>query len=266
MSFPYRFRYKISGNRDNPPLLFLHGFLGGKEDWNESLTALEDTYLCVSVDLPGHGSTLVNGIDKYYSMPHVAWGVTNFLNQLQIKKCHLAGYSMGGRLALYLAVKYPEHCNKIIIESSSPGLKTKAECRVRRQRDRALAQKLETENFEKFLKEWYAQPLFTTLKKDPVKFRKLFKRRLKNDPLLLARSLKLMGVGVQPSLWDDISAISSPLLFIAGDLDSKFKELALEMGNLCPQAKVCIIKNCGHNVHFEKPQEYFDTVRQFLKK
>jgi 2-succinyl-6-hydroxy-2,4-cyclohexadiene-1-carboxylate synthase len=265
MSFPYRFKYEMNGPPDQPAVLFLHGFLGGKEDWREITDRLCENFLTAAVDLPGHGFTQVSGIDKYYAMPSCAWGLTNFLDQLKIKKCHLVGYSMGGRMALYLAVNYPERFDKIVIESSSPGLKTAAERKTRVKQDNKLARRLETENFEDFLNDWYRQPLFDTLLKD-ARFKKLIKKRLKSDPQLLAKSLRRMGTGAQSSLWPELKRIKIPILFIAGEKDDKFKALASEMSDLCETAEICIIKNCGHNVHFEKPQEFYEQLYKFLIK
>jgi len=265
MSFPYRFKYEINGSPENPAVLFLHGFLGGREDWREITDRLCENFQTVAVDLPGHGYTQVNGIDKYYTMPSCAWGLINFLDQLKIKKCHTVGYSMGGRLALYLAVKYPERFDKIVIESSSPGLKTADERQDRVKQDKKLARRLETENFENFLNDWYRQPLFESIQKD-ARFKKLFKKRLKSDPLLLAKSLRQMGTGAQPSLWPELSKINNPIMFVAGEKDEKFKALAGEMSDLCETSEICIIKNCGHNVHFEKPLEFYEQLNNFLKK
>ncbi|MBN1211111.1 MAG: 2-succinyl-6-hydroxy-2,4-cyclohexadiene-1-carboxylate synthase [candidate division Zixibacteria bacterium] len=265
MSFPYRFKYELNGSPENPVILLLHGFLGGKDDWTEITDRLCENFLTVTVDLPGHGYTQVNGIDKYYTMPSCAWGMINFLDQLKIKKCHLVGYSMGGRLALYLAVNYPVRFDKIIIESSSPGLKTAVESKARIKSDKILSRRLETENFEDFLNDWYRQPLFESMPKD-TRFKKLFKKRLKSDPLLLAKSLRQMGTGAQPSLWAELVKIQAPILFIAGDKDEKFKALAYAMSDLCKRAEISIINNCGHNVHFEKPLEFYEQLNNFLIK
>lgn len=70
----------------------------------------------------------------------------------------LAGYSMGGRIALYLALRFPNLFRKTVIISASPGLKTEEERQTRKESDERLALNIE-ENFESFLREWYSQPL-----------------------------------------------------------------------------------------------------------
>ncbi|HSH03608.1 MAG TPA: alpha/beta fold hydrolase, partial [Anaerolineae bacterium] len=60
-------------------------------------------------------------------MPHAATDIINLLDQLNLPQINLLGYSMGGRLALYLAIHYPHRINTLILESSSPGLPTPTE-------------------------------------------------------------------------------------------------------------------------------------------
>ena len=79
-------------------------------------------------------------------------------------------------------------------------------------------------------------------------------------------ALRQMGTGTQPSLWLEMDKIKNPVLFIAGEKDEKFKALAYEMSDLCERAEISIIKNCGHNVHFEQPLEFYEQLYNFLKK
>jgi 2-succinyl-6-hydroxy-2,4-cyclohexadiene-1-carboxylate synthase len=73
-----------------------------------------------------------------------------------------------------------------------------------------------------------------------------------------------MGTGTQPSLWERIHAITSPLLLVAGEHDTKYSAIQREMADLCPTAQMRIISHCGHNVHLERPAEYIETVKPFL--
>jgi len=261
----YKLGYTTGGDKNNPTVLFLHGFMGDKTDWRGDIVPyFEDDYFTVAIDLPGHGETAVNGPDILYNMSNTARAVLEHLEKQNIKKCHLAAYSMGGRLALYLLVYYPEIFDKAILESTSPGLKDPMEMLQRMKYDYDLAVQLKKNDFREFLENWYNQPLFAGIKKDRERFDQLFQRRLKNDPKELALSLQNMGTGIMPSLWVDLKNIKNKILFVAGENDAKYKKLAYEMDDLCERSDVCIIKDCGHNVHFEKPQEYIEQVKQFL--
>ena len=173
---------------------------------------------------------------------------------------------MGGRLALYLAVHYPEHFASLILESASPGLKTEAEREERRQRDDALADRIEREGLEAFVDFWESLPLWHSQKQLPPETRAdLRQQRLQNNPLGLANSLRGMGTAVQPTFWENLPDLHLPALFITGELDKKFVKIAQEMSALLPKASHIIIPDSGHTLHLEKPTQYTQTVVSFLK-
>lgn len=259
----YQFHYSLSGSQDQPLILFLHGFMGASNDFDESISLLSDQFCCLAVDLPGHGKTRVTGGDDCYTMSNTAEALINLLNQLNVEKCFLAGYSMGGRLALYLTLHFPHRFSKVVLESASPGLKTQQERMERIQHDLKLAQKLETGDFSSFLSNWYNQPLFTTLQKSPS-FERLIKRRLQNNPLELAKSLYNMGTGCQPSLWQKLEQNKVPLLLLVGEYDNKFRAINVEMAELCKAATLKIISHCGHNINFENPKCFVKSVTDFF--
>ncbi len=261
----YQFDYQlIKANPNQPILLFLHGFMGNHHDFQDCISQLSQTFSCLTVDLPGHGNTQVQGDEKAYRMEATATALIELLDQLQISSCDLIGYSMGGRFALYLILHYPQRFRRGILESASPGLRNELERSQRLKTDLNRAKRLETENFDHFLTHWYHQPLFNSLKYHP-KFDQMFHRRRQNNPLELAKSLRNMGTGVQPSLWEKLSELQIPILLMVGENDQKFIAINQEMAQRCPTATLTIIPNCGHNVHLENPQNWVKTVQAFCQ-
>lgn len=260
----YNFHVARIGNTSLPVLLFLHGFMGNVNDLNSVISQLSATFYCVAVDLPGHGKTQVLGGNECYTMSETAAGLIQWLDQFNINSCSLVGYSMGGRLALYLSLHYPERFNQVILESASPGLKTEKERLQRRQLDLKLANKLEKTPLEEFLQDWYNQPLFKSLKAHPY-FDQILENRLNNNPVELAKSLRNLGTGNQPSLWDKLSHNQVPLYLLVGERDKKFIEINQAMASLCPVAHLEIIPNCGHNIHVEHPQQWVKAVQAFCE-
>lgn len=255
--------WRLSGFEGRPVILFLHGFMGNGEEWEEIVSFLAKDFHCLTVDLPGHGKTASLNRNLDWGMENTAAAVITLLNELTIKKCFLVGYSMGGRLALYLMLHYPQYFPKVVLESASPGLKTLVEQQERIARDNLLADRLESGDFKSFLTEWCRQPLLRGLQNHP-RFRVLFEKRLKNDPLGLAKSLREMGTGCQPSLWEKLPQNKIPLLLVVGKRDAKFRSIAGEMASLSPTAAVEVIEDCGHNIHFEKPEVFVTEVENFL--
>lgn len=261
---PYKFHYCLTGSTNQPIILFLHGFLGDSHDFSEIISMIREQFCCLAVDLPGHGKTKIYGGDECYTMQNTALALIHLLDNLSIKKCCLTGYSMGGRLALYMTLHFPYRFEKVILESTSPGLKTLQERSQRRQIDWQRARELETSDFKNFLLNWYQQPLFKTLQNHP-KFDKLIERRLQNNPLELAKSLRYMGAGSQPSLWEKLAENQVPINLLVGEYDDKFKSINAEITNLFQVAKRTIIPKTGHNIHFENPQEYIANLTSFFR-
>jgi 2-succinyl-6-hydroxy-2,4-cyclohexadiene-1-carboxylate synthase len=253
------------GDAANPAVLLLHGFLGESADWMEVADGLCTDFYCLCPDLPGHGRTHAAG--SIFTMAYAAETLMLRLDALKIARCSVAGYSMGGRLALYLAVHHPDRFQRVMLESASPGLQNGEERMQRQQHDEALADRLESmpeAEFSQFVSEWYEQPMFATLKQDPGRFYQLIARRRHNRPKSLSAALRGMGVGVQSSLWENLPDYRVPTLLITGEADHKFRQVAEKMCEACPAMALHVMAGCGHNVHYENPSGYTMLLRSFL--
>ncbi|MDH3889931.1 MAG: 2-succinyl-6-hydroxy-2,4-cyclohexadiene-1-carboxylate synthase [candidate division Zixibacteria bacterium] len=261
-----RLHYQRRGDPRHQAVLLLHGFMGSADDWDEEITdpLVESGLQVLAVDLPGHGRTVVQGDKENYRMECVATAIVNLLQELGIESPHLLGYSMGGRLALYMAVRHSQHFRRIVLESASPGLEAKTVWYARVLADAELARRMHTQPMEPFLREWYAQPLFASMATRPERLERLIARRMENDLQGLQMSLQGMGTGAQVSLWSELPSVNLPILLIAGGNDSKFCVIGRQIETRCPFSSLEIVPGCGHNVHFERPREYAKLVREFL--
>ncbi|MGB3632722.1 MAG: 2-succinyl-6-hydroxy-2,4-cyclohexadiene-1-carboxylate synthase [Rubrobacteraceae bacterium] len=266
--------YEAVGDPEHPTILFLHGFMGSSEDWKASIAALEGHFYCITVDLPGHGESL--GLPpEGYTMEGATRSLADLLNELGVGRVTVVGYSMGGRLALYFALRHPERCTGLFLESTSPGLEDAEERAMRRQADEERAAQLEAGDFEEFLKDWYRQPIFASLARDEELLQQTIESRRQNEPEELARSLRSMGTGSQPTLWGEISGLRPPALAVAGELDEKFIEIGRCMESRCmesrcmeslsPEMRFAKVAGASHNVHVEAPKAYLSLLRDFLE-
>ncbi len=261
----YQLNYQISGNKKNPALVFLHGFMGSGADWQSVIEKLSLSYFCITIDLSGHGNSSISANPAQCSFSEEAERIVKVFDKLGIKKCCLMGYSMGGRLAFHLMLYYPDYFRKVIIESATPGLATSKERVNRQAHDENIAQELENTNLAVFLNRWYNQPLFHSLKRHG-NFHEMVKRRLQNNPEHLAIALRCLGTGKQPSLWDRLKRNKIPLLLVVGTFDIKFRSIASKVMDKCPLSELRIIDNAGHNVHFEQPERFINEVELFLNR
>ncbi|MBA3390942.1 MAG: 2-succinyl-6-hydroxy-2,4-cyclohexadiene-1-carboxylate synthase [Rubrobacter sp.] len=259
--------YEVSGDRSasGGDVLFLHGFMGSAEDWDRVAGTLSADFFCIVPDLPGHGASL--GLpDETYTIEGAARAVVRLLDRLGVLCATVAGYSMGGRLALYLALRHPERCAGLFLESASPGIEDSEERAARRDADEAKATRLESGDFEAFLRDWYRKPLFASLARREEMVEALIEARRSNDPRELACSLRGMGTGSQPSLWEELTGLRVPALVIAGELDAKFAGIVQEMAESSPRISVEVIPSAGHNVRLEVPEAYLSSVRRSISR
>ncbi len=259
-----RVKYHVirQGNPNLPPILFLHGFMGSGQELNPLLAQLSTQFHCIAVDLPGHGHTIATN----YTIPHTAQCLVELLESLSIDRpCHLVGYSLGGRIALYLALHYPQRWTKVVLESASAGLASTTARQARRQQDLSIAHQLRQPNLDwaTFIQQWYQQPVFQDLSNHPD-FSKLITQRLQNHPLKLAKSLEQAGLGSQPYLGNLLITNQLPVLLLAGKKDHKFVKINQELAANCPVAELLIVPDCSHNIHWQQPQQWIQVVQNWF--
>ncbi|MEH2183612.1 2-succinyl-6-hydroxy-2,4-cyclohexadiene-1-carboxylate synthase [Nostoc sp.] len=263
----YKFNYYLNININKFIIMFLHGFMGNINEFDEAIKFLTEDFSYLILDIPGHGKTEVVGGDEYYKIEPTAQAIINLLDELKIDKCHLMGYSMGGRLGLYLTLNFPERFIKVVLESASPGLATEAERLERVRRDAQIAIKLSRSiiqtDFAAFLSNWYNQPIFGYIKNHP-EYDRMVESRLQNNPQELDKSLRFMGTGCQPSLWGKLQCNKIPMLLLVGEYDQKFIFINTKMAKICEFTQIKIISNAGHNIHFENTLAFVENIKFFL--
>ena len=246
---------------------FIHGFGSTSKDWDDPISLLSTDYQCIAIDLPGFGKSSHPRTDKFYETDFLIQLIHDILDELRVEKVILVGYSMGGRVALQVAKKYPEKIMALVLESSSPGLLTVKERRLRIEKDTELISYIKNNSLEKFFSEWQKQPLFASQINLPPKVQKriLKMKMTSNSWTGLIMSLSNFGQGVMENLWKKLPSINVPVLLLSGKFDSKYTEIQNEMHKLFPNSVHKIIDEAGHNLHLEKPQVFVNLVKEFLQ-
>lgn len=245
-----------------PPIILIHGFTGSAEEWQDLAPALAQHRRVIAVDLPGHGRSPA----RQRSMAECVADLLALADELGLARFDLLGYSLGGRAALSLAAAAPDRVGRLILESASPGLAHAAERAARVVADEALAARIEAEGLERFVDYWQDIPLFASQAAMPAEARAALRaRRLQNDPAGLAGSLRGMGTGAQPPLWDRLGQLIMPTLLITGELDIKFATINAQMAAAMPNARHLSLPAAGHAAHLERPEEFRELVVGFLE-
>lgn len=204
-------------------LVFLHGFLGNRHDWDALLPLFPEDH-CICIDLPGHGDEPFS--ETFDFMPKIA-------------KFHLIGYSMGGRIALQYAMKHSDRIQTLTLISAHSGLSSEKEKQQRLESDAAWAKLLLEAPIDTFLERWYQQPIFAGFKPD-------FSKRRSQNIQGLASALMHYSLGKQPALYTEKA------FHIVGEKDAKFR-------SLYPNAMV--IPNAGHALHLENPEALASIIK-----
>ena len=248
------------------PVLVLHGFTGSARAMaplTERLAAgLAARIICP--DLVGHGRSEVPDALDPYRVEAMAGQVTALADALGCDTFHLVGYSMGGRVALTLGCMEPQRLRSLTLIGASAGIADPAERRRRAEADQARAEKIAAD-FEAFVDEWMADPLFAgQAELGEEHLRAARNQRLASDPAGLARSLLASGTGAMTALHGRLAGCDVATLLVVGARDSKFCAIAEKLAVALPRASIARIDGAGHAAHIEQPEATGSAIASFI--
>ncbi|MBV9282781.1 MAG: alpha/beta fold hydrolase [Chloroflexi bacterium] len=111
--------FSIQAGRGRPPLVFLHGLGGSQSTWQEVLPAFAERHRVCALDLPGHGaSDKPSPAVADYSLPGIARLVADALDVLHLTPATLVGHSLGGAVALHVALERPDAVSRLVLVDS----------------------------------------------------------------------------------------------------------------------------------------------------
>ena len=233
-------------------IVLLHGFSGTRHAWDGVIARLPpERYRPLALDLPGHGdyAAAERPISFASCVAHVlALAPARFV---------LCGYSLGGRIALHVALAAPERVSRLVLVGSSAGIEDDTERAQRSAADHRLADELERIPFEDFIERWRTQPLFADEPPEVGTLAREDQRR--NRPDALAAVLRGLGTGEMAPLWDRLGELMMPVTVLVGDRDSKFWEQGRRMVSLLPDGELVVVPG-GHGLLLENPAAVAERV------
>ena len=239
-------------------VLYLHGFTGGA--WEaEALTQICGREV-VSLDLPGHDQGQTPGDCSMAS----ACARVSVLAEQAGAPVDLIGYSMGGRVALSLAVERPCWLRKLVLIGARPGLDNPIQRAQRLEQDEARAKRIESEGVLSFADAWETLPIIASQRFiSPELRKKMQATRRAHSAEGLAASLRDMGSAAMPSLWHRLKEVDSETLWITGSEDRRYGELATRALGENELFSHKVIQGAGHCAHFEKPHSFRSLLDSF---
>ena len=243
-------------------VVLLHGFAGTSEDWADVAPSLAaGGFHVLGIDLPGHGATELPSETDRYGMAPTVRDLAAALRALGYEDAHWHGYSMGGRVALALALSEPARVTSLSLESASPGIAEESARAKRRAEDEDVAAAIESKGVAWFAAHWEAMPIFETQRRLPAQVAAAQRtRRLGNRAAGLAGSLRALGQGAQPYFGGRLGSLPGRTLLLAGALDPKYQATARSMASAIPGAELQVIADAGHNIHLERPEAFLRAL------
>ncbi len=251
--------YKQSGTGEN--IVLIHGLFGSLENLNMVAKPLTNSYCVTSIDVRNHGESFHAGSMEYTEL---AQDVINLLDHLNIETCILLGHSMGGKIAIQVALTQPERITKLLVADIAPvsypahhleiikGLQAidLSKVKKRRDADEQLAPFVDNMGVRQFL-------LRNLALNEKGEF--AFKCSIADISLCYPQIMKANEVPVNKV------AFNGPTLFIkGGESDYILPEHRDAISNLLPNSKAKIIQGAGHWLHAEKTIAFNKIVSDFI--
>lgn len=232
-------------------LLFLHGFTGSERSW-ASIAELESANAVLTPALSGHDGR--SGAPGVRTFEDEVDRLAALVRATGARDVHVAGYSLGARVALGLLVRHRELFASAALIGGHPGLVLDRERALRVESDEEWCRLIEREGLPAFVRAWQKQPLFATQARLPSEvLAQQESDRLRHDPAGLIHALRCLGLGRMPNFRPALSTLDLPVKLLVGGLDTKFRALAHAMAHVMPHATVIEVADAGHNLLLERP-------------
>lgn len=251
--------HHIDGKTDSshPPLVLLHGLFGSFENLGTVARALQSHTRVVSVDLPNHGRSAHSDTFSYKEMTQQ---LLQLLDELDIEQASVLGHSMGGKVAMQLAVENPQRVAKLVVADIAPvSYEPKhntvlaalnqvdlATISNRKDADSQLARLIEEPGVRAFL--------LKSLVKGEQGFHWRFNLKL------IAEQYGTISQGLEEQ-----GQYPGPTLFVKGGNSDYIKaQHKADILRYFPNSKAHIVNDAGHWLHAEKPEAFNRIVQRFL--
>jgi len=232
--------------------VLLHGFAGSPAAWEPIAARLREHDEVLALRITGHAfspATSASFVDE----------VDRLAAEIQANGfagAQLAGYSLGGRLALGLACRHAGLISRLILIGAHPGLAAEDPMRAERvASDEAWARKLEDQGMASFEAAWATQPIFASqlALAEPVQAQQRA-LRLGHEAAGLAHAMRVLSLGRMPDWSNAYAQLRVPIDLLVGQADTKFLALAQRMQAINAQARLTVAPNAGHNLLLEAPE------------
>ena len=238
------------------PLVLVHGFLGSAQMWEPQIEYFKKNYRVLTPDLPGFGKS--NKIESCNSIISMAETIVDSLRKKGIEKFYLLGHSMGGMIVQEITKVVGNHISKLICYNTGPIGEIPGRFESMEQSREKLKKTGLQITAHRIAKTWF-------IKGENAKYFYLCSKAGKETNLKAADNA-LIAMKNWNGL-ENLKKIKNETLIIWGDHDQSYNFNQVDTLNKNIQnSNLEIFKDCSHNIHLEKPDEFNDCIKNFLQK
>ena len=254
--------YEIAGQGE--AIVFLHGMTGSTQDWTNQIAVLSPKYKVVALDQRGHGKSAAPSGEEQYSIPLFADDVLALLKMLDIKKCCLAGHSIGGFTALEFAMRHQDMlAGLVLVDTSSGQFAMDPSVAQLRQKQDELARSQGMEAAFEF--SIANNPMMIERLKQHLEQKEVTRRKM----LMTSVDGSIYGmsaIGKWEAVTPRVSEIKVPALIYWGEEDLGFTEAVQVLKEGIADSELVTVKGVGHNPHEEAPDAFNEALLKFLNR
>lgn len=247
--------YEIKG--EGQPLVLIHSGGFDRRIWDGQFETFSRQYKVIRYDVRGYGKSLPP--TKPYSEQEDLYALLKFLN---IRKTHVIGLSLGGRIAIDFAIIHPEMVKTLI--AVAPGLSGYPYSDGDTMEIMKIVYSIQKDDGSPAGEVWLQSPYNAPAMENPAVAKKLRPMAIENSKVWLINPL--FARPILPPAIQRLSEIKAPTLLIMGDRDVQTTARIVQMLEAgIPNARKIVIAGAGHMVNIEKPGKFNRLVQDFLK-
>jgi 3-oxoadipate enol-lactonase len=247
--------YQIDGPEQAPWLVLSNSLMTNLAMWDDQVAALKSSYRILRYDQRGHGGTEVT--EGKYSFDMLVGDVIGLLDALAIERANLAGISMGGMTALFLAERHPDRFDRIAACDCGPA-STPVSAQQWKERIDLAAEKGMEGLVEPTVNRWFPSDFVAS--KAPVIEKVRGMIRMTPFKGFAGCAEALSDYDLRPGL----ASISQPVLCVVGTKDATLAGME-QIHATVPGSRLIKLEGAGHLSNLEQPQAFTSALAEFLK-
>lgn len=232
-------------------LYALHGFLGLPSDWQGFQSIRQHCKEFFPIDIFQKGLTR-SSLEAWAQSLNATVAKDN-------KPSVLIGYSLGARLGMHAVIAEPALWKGAIFISGNPGLSQEVEKQRRLEADAIWAKRFREDPWEELMEKWNHLDVFAGFKCT------LERREEQYTRAQLAESLIHWSLGTQENLQSKLQELKMPILWLVGEQDVKYTQLARNLVFKNPHSQMRVIPQAAHRVPWENGRAFEESVINFLE-